>query len=241
MPREDTDVAEAIRKVLGEDGLEILCESTVERVERDADGQVVVSVARSDGTHQIVGSHILVAAGRIPNSDTLDPARAGLELNDRDSITVNDRLETNVPGIFALGDINGGPSFTHVSYDDFRILNHRVLICDRDARWSQAVREQLAGAGVQVVQTPFRAPNANAHAERFVRSIKRECLDRLVPLGERHFRQAVAEYVAHYDGERPHQGRGNNLLRPARRGQPTGPIRRRPRLGGILNTYARAA
>ena len=127
MPREDTDVAEAIRKVLGEDGLEILCGSTVERVERDTDGQVVVTVARSDGTRQIVGSHLLVAAGRVPNSDTLDPVKAGLELNDRGFIAVNDRLETNVSGIFALGDVNGGPPFTHVSYDDFRILKTNIL------------------------------------------------------------------------------------------------------------------
>jgi transposase InsO family protein len=61
--------------------------------------------------------------------------------------------------------------------------DHRVLICDRDRKWSQAVRQLLADAGVHVVQTPFQAPNANAHAERFVRSVKHECLDRIVPLG----------------------------------------------------------
>ena len=95
-------------------------------------------------------------------------------------------------------------------------------------------------AGLRVVQAPCQAPNANAHAERFVRSIKEECLDRLVPLGERHCRRAITEYVAHYDAERPHQGRGNALWRPA----PTrskGRIRRRPRLGGLLNYYARTA
>ena len=79
---------------------------------------------------------------------------------------------------------------------------HRVLICDRDAKWRQAGRGHLGKAGLQIIQTPFRAPNASAHAERFVRSIKEECLDRLVPLGERHFRQVVAEYVVHYDSER---------------------------------------
>lgn len=73
---------------------------------------------------------------------------------------------------------------------------HRVLICDRDAKWSQDIREQLGDAGIDVVQTPVHAPNANAHAERFVRSIKTECLARIVPLGERHFRRALAEYVA---------------------------------------------
>jgi transposase InsO family protein len=73
-----------------------------------------------------------------------------------------------------------------------------VRICDRDAKWSPSVRERLSEAGIRVVQTPYQAPNANAYAERFVRSIKEECLDRMIPLGERHFRGAVAEFVTHY-------------------------------------------
>jgi integrase-like protein/helix-turn-helix protein len=85
------------------------------------------------------------------------------------------------------------------------------------------------------------APNANADAERFVRSIKEECLDRLIPLGERHFRTAMAEYVEHYHRERNHQGLENRLIS----GQPpiviTSRVRRRPRLGGLLNFYERAA
>jgi putative transposase len=118
---------------------------------------------------------------------------------------------------------------------------HRVLICDRDTKWSHDIREQLGDAGIDVVQTPARAPNANAHAERFVRSIKAECLDRIVPIGERHFRCALAEYVAHYHVERNHQGLDNALIT----GRPTadvqGRVRRRPRLGGLLNYYECAA
>jgi pyruvate/2-oxoglutarate dehydrogenase complex dihydrolipoamide dehydrogenase (E3) component len=127
LPGEDEDVAEAIRQVLGEDGIELLCGSSVERVERDADGQVAVTATRGEGSRTITGSHVLVAAGRVPNSDTLDPAKAGLEVGERGFLAVNDRLETNVPGIFALGDVNGGPPFTHVSYDDFRILKTNLL------------------------------------------------------------------------------------------------------------------
>lgn len=126
LAREDEDVAQAIRTILEEDGLEILCGSAVTRVERDAEGQVIVTVDR-DGERRIAGSHVLVAAGRVPNSDTIDPAKAGLALDDRGFITVNGRLETNVPGIYALGDVNGGPQFTHVSYDDFRILKTNIL------------------------------------------------------------------------------------------------------------------
>jgi putative transposase len=116
----------------------------------------------------------------------------------------------------------------------------RVLICDRDAKWSPLVRAHLRDAEIRVIQTPYRAPNANAHAERFIRSIKGECLNRLMPFGERHFRQAVAELVAHYHRERNHQRLRNELIE----GRPpadVGRIRRRWRLGGLLNYYARAA
>jgi len=117
----------------------------------------------------------------------------------------------------------------------------RVLICDRDAKWSGPVRRLLEEAGIQVVQTPFQAPNANAYAERFVRSIKQECLARMIPLGERHLRRAVHEFVEHYHGERNHQGLDNALLTGAPTRGKAGRIRRRPRLGGLLNYYDRAA
>ena len=115
-----------------------------------------------------------------------------------------------------------------------------LLICDRDATWSTAVRAVLASGGVRVVQTPVRAPNANAYAERFVRSIKEQCLDRVVPLGERYVRHLLREYVAHYHHERTHQGRGKRILqwRPPR--PPGRQVRRRQRLGGLLNYCCRA-
>jgi transposase InsO family protein len=116
-----------------------------------------------------------------------------------------------------------------------------VLICDRDRKWSDDVRSRLRDAGMRVVVTPIRAPNANAYAERFVRSIKEECLDRLIPLGERHFRRAVAEYVQHYHGERNHQGLDNRLISCQPVIKMTSRVRRHPRLGGLLNFYARAA
>jgi putative transposase len=115
-----------------------------------------------------------------------------------------------------------------------------ILADDRDRKWSRDVRRLLENEGIRVVQTPYQAPNANAHAERFVRSIKEECLDRIIPIGERHFRRAVTEFVAHYHHERNHQGLDNALIDD--RYRPTGrQIRRRPRLGGLLNYYERAA
>ena len=133
-------------------------------------------------------------------------------------------------------------SRTLTAAEDGVLVGHRVLICDRDAKWSAPVRVRLGEAGIHVVQTPFRAPNANAHAERFVRSIKHECLNRVIPFGERHLRRTIAEYVEHYHRERNHQGLANELIEgaPAREA-PVGSIRRRSRLGGLLNYYCRAA
>jgi putative transposase len=125
--------------------------------------------------------------------------------------------------------------------DDGALSGHRVLICDRDAKWSASVRQLLEASGVQVVQTPLQAPNANAYAERFIRSIREECLDRVIPFGERHLRRTLHEYVAHYHRERNHQGLDNTLIDDGRLPWRTGRIRRRSRLGGLLNYYDRAA
>jgi putative transposase len=125
--------------------------------------------------------------------------------------------------------------------DDGVLLQHRVLICDRDAKWSAPVRALLSDAGIRVVQTPFQAPNANAYAERFVRSIKHECLNRVIPFGEHHLRRMIAEYVAHYHRERNHQGLDNELIDGALQTEGVTRIRRRSRLGGLLNYYCRAA
>jgi len=131
---------------------------------------------------------------------------------------------------------------TLTAADDGALLHQSVLICDRDRKWSGPVRQLLVDAGIRVVQTPFQAPNANAHAERFVRSIKSECLDRVIVLGERHLRQAIREFMAHYHRERNHQGLRNELIEASTPVPGDGRrIRRRKRLGGLLNYYARAA
>ena len=127
-------------------------------------------------------------------------------------------------------------------------LQHASIVAGAAARFNKdefwrgsgPVREILQEAGIRFVQTPFRAPNANAHAERFVRSIKEECLDRIIPLGERHLRRAVHEFVQHYHLERNHQGLENALIDGVS-ARTVGAIRRRPRLGGLLNYYERAA
>jgi len=125
--------------------------------------------------------------------------------------------------------------------EDGVLIGHSVLICDRDRKWSGVVRQRLGDAGIRVVLTPERASNANAHAERFVRSIKEECLGRIIPLGERHFRRAIAEFVEHYHRERNHQGLDNRLIAGTPATDVAGRVRQRSRLGGLLNYYERAA
>jgi putative transposase len=124
---------------------------------------------------------------------------------------------------------------------DGLLRDHRVLICDRDRKWSREVRRLVGEAGIRVVQTPYRAPNANTYAERFVRSIKEECLNRVIPIGEHHFRRAVTEFVDHYHRERNHQGLENRLIEGVAARRRASRIRRRPRLGGVLNYYERVA
>jgi transposase InsO family protein len=124
--------------------------------------------------------------------------------------------------------------------DEGVLVGHGILICDRDAKWSAPVRQLLHESGIRVVQTPYQAPNANAYAEHFVRSIRAECLDRVIPFGERHLRRTLAEFMAHYHRERNHQGLGHVLIESAPP-QLGGGMRRRQRLGGLLNYYYCAA
>jgi len=127
LPREDEDVSLAVLDILTEDGVEVLLSSTVSSVARDGEGATRASIAGPSGEVARVVSEVLVAAGRTPNSDALRPGAAGLDVDARGFIPVNTRLETNVPGIWALGDVKGGPAFTHISYDDFRIVEANVL------------------------------------------------------------------------------------------------------------------
>jgi len=116
------------------------------------------------------------------------------------------------------------------------------LIMDRDPLYTAAFREMLRPAGVKVVRLPSRSPNLNAYAERFVLSIKSECLERMVLLGEWHLRKAISEYMKHYHAERNHQGLDNTLIdgiSPDTDG--IGPVARRERLGGLLGFYYREA
>ena len=124
--------------------------------------------------------------------------------------------------------------------DDGVLNGKRDLIHDRDPLFTAEFLKILADMGVQSVKLPPRSPNWNAHAERFVRTIKESCLDRMILLGEESLRKAISEFVAHYHLERNHQGLGNRLIiAPQAEVRIQGAIRRRSRLGGMLNYYYR--
>jgi len=125
---------------------------------------------------------------------------------------------------------------------DGPLLGKQYLIVDRDTKYCAEFRQMLAREGIQVIRLPPRSPNLNAFAERYVRSVKEECLSKLIPIGRGMLRRALQAYVAHYHLERNHQGLGNALLTlRSASGHQNGPITRRPRLGGILNYYERCA
>lgn len=124
--QEDEDIAEEVEKVLRDEDLNLILQGSVERVEQ-ASGLVRLHVKSAEGTRKVEGSHLLVAAGRKPNSDALNLDAAGIKTDDKGFIQVNERLETNVKGVFALGDVKGGPAFTHVSYNDHLVLKTNLL------------------------------------------------------------------------------------------------------------------
>jgi pyruvate/2-oxoglutarate dehydrogenase complex dihydrolipoamide dehydrogenase (E3) component len=154
LTREDTDVAQEIAEILREDGIDVLLDTQPVGVEPARDQGIRLTVRTSKGERTLTGSHLLVAAGRVPNTDRLNLGAAGIEGDERGCIPVNGRLETNVPGIYALGDVKGGPAFTHISYDDFRIIRTHLLeggeasIEDRLVPYTVFIDPQLGRVGL---------------------------------------------------------------------------------------------
>ncbi len=123
LEREDEDITDAMLQILEEDGITVHLRS--EATSARMDGDDIELTLKSGET--VTGSHLLVATGRIPNSDRLNLTGAGVKADAKGYITVNERLETSAEGVYALGDVNGGPAFTHISYDDFRIVRDNLM------------------------------------------------------------------------------------------------------------------
>jgi len=153
LPLEDEDVAGAVCDILREDGIEVLLDSQAVRAAA-TDSGVRLTVRTPEGERDLEGSHVLRAAGRVPNTDRLDPAAAGIAIDDKGFIKVNERLETSAPGVYALGDVKGGPQFTHISYDDFRVIRTNLLqsgrscVTDRLVPYTVFIDPQLGRIGL---------------------------------------------------------------------------------------------
>jgi pyruvate/2-oxoglutarate dehydrogenase complex dihydrolipoamide dehydrogenase (E3) component len=151
--REDPDVAQEVTAILRQDDIDILLNAKAERV-GSAAGFVQLTVRAANESRVLTGSHLLVATGRVPNTDTLNLSAAGVDADERGYIKVNERLETKAAGIYALGDIKGGPPFTHISYDDFRILRTNLLekgsasTKDRFVPYTVYIDPQLGRVGI---------------------------------------------------------------------------------------------
>ena len=162
LAREDADVAGAVAEILREDGVEVLLGTEAQGVRQDESGGIQLAVDGPDGEGTLSGSHLLVAAGRPPNTDLLNLEAAGVETDKRGFVRVNERLETNVPGVYALGDVKGGPAFTHVSYNDYQVIEANLLnggdatIADRLVPYTVFMDPQLGRVGLSEAEARER-------------------------------------------------------------------------------------
>lgn len=156
--REDEDVSETILQFLKKEGIEFRLNATCLSGENNPSGGITVHVDCTNGAPSITGSHLLLAVGRTPNTDTLNLEATGVKTNDRNSIEVNDYLETNVPGIFALGDCNGKGAFTHTAYNDYEIVAENMFesknrkVSDRIITYGLFIDPPLGRAGLSLEQ-----------------------------------------------------------------------------------------
>lgn len=194
MGREDADVAETVAEILREDGIEVLLNTRTRLVEKDGVGRIHLSVETPEGERILSGSHLLVAAGRPPNTEKLDLDDAGIETDRRGFIKVDDRLETSVVGVYALGDIKGGPAFTHISYDDFRVIKANLMdggdatIADRPVPYTMFMDPQLGRIGLSEQEARDR------DLEFYVAKIPMTHVARAIEMGEtRGFMKAIVD------------------------------------------------
>ena len=139
LPREDPEIVKSLQDILTEDGLDVRCGTEATHISTSSEHSITLGVrsSASGETSEVHGSHILLAIGRVPNTDMLDLAAAGVTANKKGHVEVNDQLETSAAGVYALGDVKGPPAFTHVSYDDFRIVRDNLSLAPRPASASR--------------------------------------------------------------------------------------------------------
>jgi pyruvate/2-oxoglutarate dehydrogenase complex dihydrolipoamide dehydrogenase (E3) component len=127
LSREDEDIAGMILEIMRDEGIEVLLDTEPLEVDSVGGDRISLTLQSSEKETTVVGSHLLLAAGRLPNTPDLNLEKNGIQIDGRGFIRVNSRLETTSKGVYAIGDVKGGPAFTHISYDDFRILKQNLL------------------------------------------------------------------------------------------------------------------
>ena len=163
-PREDEDVCSELSEVLRGDGIRLRTGVRAQSVSLSG-GDIELTLETDDGTETLRGSHLLVAAGRVPNTEALNVEAAGIETDGTGHIVVNDRLETTADGVYAIGDVKGGPAFTHISYDDFRVLRTNLIeggdatITDRMVPYTVFIDPQFARVGLSEEQAKHQGIN----------------------------------------------------------------------------------
>jgi len=152
--KEDEDISEELTKILQMEDIDIRTNATTTRFKQKKDGKIIATIKTGDQEEKIKCSHVLIAVGRIPQSEALDLAKTGVKTDDKKSIIVNDKLETNIKGIYALGDVKGGPAFTHISYNDYTIVYRNLIekedlnIKDRPVPYCMFTDPQLGRIGL---------------------------------------------------------------------------------------------
>ncbi|QDA59487.1 mercuric reductase [Hymenobacter jejuensis] len=131
LEHEDDDVCRSMQELIEAEGVEFVLNARAHRVSCNDEGAITVSVHTRAGERRLRGTHLLVATGRRPNTDAIDLEKVGIKTDEQGYIQVNSRLETSVRGVYALGDVHGGPQFTHISYDDFRVIRDNLLLGKR--------------------------------------------------------------------------------------------------------------
>ena len=191
--REDPDIADAVREMMEEDGIKVLLDTKAVRAKRDGT-KINLTVRTTGGEQTLTGTHLLCAVGREPNTEDLNLAAAGIETDKQGNIKVNNKLETNVPGVYALGDVKGGPQFTHISYDDFRIIRTNLLESgnattdERFVPYTVFIDPQLGRIGINETDAKDKGLNVR------VASLEMKSVARAIEMSEtRGFMKAIVD------------------------------------------------
>jgi len=194
--REDEDISEAITKILTDEGVTVFTDAKTTGFRKTEKGNIKATVTIADEEKTITCSHVLLAIGRVPQTAALNLDKTGVKIDEKGYITVNDKLETNVKGIYALGDVKGGPAFTHISYNDYTIVYRNLIekenltIKDRPVPYCMFTDPQLGRIGISEDEAKKQKLNVK------IAKLPMEHVARAIEMGDtRGFMKAVVDPV----------------------------------------------